>query len=238
DRHVRRSGPDYAYALLSLMPVGQAWPTDEPESVMYRTLYGLAQYWGFVDGRAADLLERESDPRLTFELLTDWERNWGLPEPCWPPAPTLDERRKMLVFKMTLLGGQSRQWFYDVAEWLGYTIRITEFAPYMCGVSSVGDTRGIFNEGDADHYRWQLGPPEMRFYWTVHVDALKLLKFYTGISQTGIDRLLTIRHAEDLECVLNEWKPAHTQIIFDYSPFVALQFGETYNSQYLTIAHP
>lgn len=220
------------------MPVGQSWPVNNPESVMYRVLTGLAEYWGFVDGRAADLLEIESDPRTTYELLTDWERNWGLPEPCWPPATTLSERRKMLVFKMTLLGAQSRQWFYDTAEWLGYTIRITEYAPYMCGVSMVGDTRGIFNEGDPDHYRWQLGPPEMRFYWTVHVDALKLLKFYVSESQCGIDRLLTIRHAEDLECVLNEWKPAHTQIIFDYSPFVALQYDQTYNSQYLAIPIP
>ena len=74
---------------------------------------GLNQYWGHVDGRAADLLEIESDPRTTVELLPDWERAWGLPDPCFPNATSIAERQNMLVLVMTLLGGQSRA-FYRV----------------------------------------------------------------------------------------------------------------------------
>ena len=49
-----------------------------PESTLVRACTGLNEYWGVVDSRAADLLETESDPRLTVELLPDWERAWGL----------------------------------------------------------------------------------------------------------------------------------------------------------------
>src|SRR5215831_2222335 len=130
DIHVRRSGDDYAVALANLLPVGQAWPR-EPESVLMRVIRGLAQVMGFVDSRAADLLERESDPRKTIELLPEWERNWGLPDPCFLSTPSIAERQLMLVFKMTLLGAQSREWFIDVAKWLGYDITITERAPFI-----------------------------------------------------------------------------------------------------------
>jgi hypothetical protein len=86
DRHIRRGGDDYAQMLLSLLPQGVAWSRDVG-TVMVRGLWGLAQYWGFVDGRAADLLERESDPRQTVELLPDWERAWGLPDRASPTRP-------------------------------------------------------------------------------------------------------------------------------------------------------
>jgi hypothetical protein len=68
DRHVRRSGNDYAHQLVSLLPRGPAWSRD-PGSTLMRAVIGLAQYWGFVDSRAGDLLEIESDPRTTWELL-------------------------------------------------------------------------------------------------------------------------------------------------------------------------
>lgn len=142
DKHIRRDGDDYAVALSHLLPQGIAWPR-EADSVLMRTVRGLAQIFGYVDHRAADLLEIESDPRTTVEMLPDWERNWGLPDYCFlGVGQTLNERRKFLILKMTLEGGQSREWFIWVCKQLGYEVGITEFAPFMCGVSRVGDTRG------------------------------------------------------------------------------------------------
>ena len=140
DRHVRRTGNDYAQAFLSLLPQGQAWPRYQ-DSTLVLTCTGLSLYWGFVDGRAADLLETESDPRKTVELLPDWERNWGLPDPCFPAATSISERQHLLVMIMTLLGGQSRAFFQQISHWTGYTISVKEWAPFMVGVSEVGDTR-------------------------------------------------------------------------------------------------
>jgi uncharacterized protein YmfQ (DUF2313 family) len=189
-----------------------------------KTVRGLAQIWGYVDGRAADLLERESDPRLTIELLPDWERNWGLPDPCFKSALTIDQRHTMLLFKMTLLGAQSREWFINIAKWLGYTITITERAPFTAGISQLGDTRQMINwngtPGEAPQaldFRWRIGPPEMRFLWTVHVTGAPLMWFRAGAGQAGVQHHLEIGFAQDLECLLNRWKPAHTEIVFDYS---------------------
>ena len=219
DKHIRRSGDDYVDALAALLPTGPAWPR-EPETALMALMGGLAQIWGDpVDARAADLLERESDPRSTIELLPDWERNWGLPDPCYTGPLTIHDRQVALVARMTMLGAQSRQFFIDVAAFLGYTITITEYAPFMAGVSNCGDTRTPPLDPDprVGDYRWYIGPPEMRFYWTIHVTGARLVWFRSAQGQAGVDHHLEIGLAEDLECLLDRWKPAHTDIIFDYN---------------------
>lgn len=201
---------------MSLLPRGQAWPK-RWGTTLAETVEGLSDYWGFVDGRAADLLEIESDPRTTVELLPDWERNWGLPDPCFPDATTISERQHMLVLYMTLLGGQSRAWFQYVAAFTGYQIEIAEWSPFMCGVSEVGDTR--FEYDDTGLYRWYLGPPENRFYWYIQSDqaVLEWFRCGTSYSQCGIHPHLKIYLDSPVECLLQRWKPAHTEIVFDYT---------------------
>jgi uncharacterized protein YmfQ (DUF2313 family) len=217
DRHIRRSGDDYTQAFLALLPQGQAWPR-EPGSTLVRASDGLMQYWGFVDGRAADLLERESDPRKTIELLPDWEKAWGLPDPCFPKATTIGERQRMLVRYMTWLGGQSRQYFQNLMEWLGFTVTIKEFAPFMAGISNVGDTR----PQPSDNFRWYVGPPEQRFYWTVEVGTPSITWFRSSSGQAGVDPHMRLGIPDDLQCLLNRWKPSHTDLVMDFSD---LAFG-------------
>lgn len=213
DRHIRRGPEAYANALISLLPTGQAWPRS-PDSTLIRTMIGLAYYYGFVDSRAADLLERESDPRITLELLPDWERAWGLPEKCLPIPGSIAERQIALVKKMTMLGAQSRDFFMSVAEELGYEIKIVEYAPWMFGVSETGET----DDGDPNHYwRWEIGAPEMRFYWTVKVNGVHYTWWRFGQAELGIDPHLKIGVPEDLECLFRRYKPAHTEIVFDFS---------------------
>jgi uncharacterized protein YmfQ (DUF2313 family) len=240
DRHIRRGGDDYTEAFLALLPTGIAWPRF-PDSILYKTCRGLSYYWGFVDSRAADLLERESDPRYTLELLPDWERNWGLPDPCYKAPLTIGERRNALMMRMTMVGAQSREFFISVAAQIGYTITITEYRTFVVGLDRVGDARVygkeppiMLNEwgnpwmdargdvpvSDGELSEWPyygLGPDTNRFYWTVHVQQAKLVWFRCTSGQCGVDPHLRIGIADDLECLLNRWKPAHTQIIFDYS---------------------
>ena len=185
-------------AFLTLLPQGQAWPEDIPAragSISARRGPSPNTGASLADGRAADLLERESDPRSTIELLPDWERNWGLPDPCYAGPLTIHDRQLALVLRMTMLGGQSRQFFIDVAAFLGYTITITEYAPFMAGVSNCGDTRTppltgdqIANPLEGD-FRWYIGPPELRFYWTVHVTGARLTWFQ---GEPRRDRLVSI----------------------------------------------
>lgn len=256
DRHARRSGADYAQAFARLLPTGAAWSRD-PLSVLMKVVHGLAQIWGspgvdaasdaipgtaqLVDGRAGDLLERESDPRATIELLPDWERAWGLPDPCVAEPLTIANRQVALVTKMTLLGAQSRAFFIATAAALGYTITIREFSPFMAGVSRCGDTRNLAIDGDTPdgtHYRWEIGPPEMRFYWVVVVGALRLTWFRAGEGQAGVDPMVRIALATDLECLIRRYKPAHTDVVFDYSALFALDFSEPFDSGYLLLGLP
>ncbi len=57
----------------------------------------------------------------------------------------------------------------------------------------------------------------MRFYWTIRVAGRRLSWFRCGTGQCGVDPMLRIALATDLECVIRRWAPAHTQVIFDYS---------------------
>ncbi|MGU3286446.1 YmfQ family protein [Methylobacterium mesophilicum] len=216
DQFVRRSADDYAQAFDGLHPIGPAWPRAEapvPSDTSVRgddealsdLTRGLAKVWGDkVDARAADLLFLETDPRYTGELLAEWERAYGLPDPCVPVVQTLPERRQALVAKITTEGGQSRAFFIGVAASLGYSITITEYVPFQFGLSSFGGSRG------------RLNPPGMRYVWRVRVSGGRSTRFQFGASSFGRDSLLEIREAEDLECIFRRWKPAHTLMFFDY----------------------
>jgi len=234
DRHVRRLGSDYANQFLALLPRGQAWPK-EPASTLWKVCYGLAEYWGFVDGRAADLLERESDPRKTIELLPDWERAWGLPDPCFPSATTIGERQRMLVMVMTMLGGQSRAWFKWVADWIGFPLKlerwyeyddsgnviathnssIHEWSPFTAGISHCGDTRMVYDK--TGYFRWEVGPPEMRFYWTIQPNQAQVIWFRCASGQAGVDPHCRVNTGTDIACLFTRWKPAQTDLVYDYS---------------------
>ena len=260
DLYARRSGDDYAAALAALLPVGHAWPRD-PQSPLMRLVSGLAQVWGSVDGKAGDLLQIETDPRRTYELLAEWERAFGLPDPVAiftlvtttsafqfgyssfggsrgrikPPASqqswsisgygevsvgSLAERRRALVNKITMQGGQSRAFFLQIASNLGYNVTIREFSPFQFGTSSFGGAKG------------QIQPPSVRFYWSVSVFGPRVSRFQFGASSFGRDRILSFRTAKDLESIFRKWKPAHTELIFNYGALpkpkiVRFEFGDS-----------
>lgn len=218
DKHVTRSGDDYAEAMAALLPKGQAWPRNN-DSVLMKVVRGLCQIWGLVEQRASTLLERESDPRQTLDMLPDWERNFGLPDPCYSEPFTIGDRQIALVQRMTIEGGQSRAFFIQVEADIGHTIHIKEFRPFMVGLDRVGDNRPRLGPGEYGDYPYMLGPPENRFYWTAHVDQARLTWFRCGNGggQCGIDPHLLISIASDLDCLLTRWKPSQTQIVFDYS---------------------
>jgi uncharacterized protein YmfQ (DUF2313 family) len=220
DQWVQRTGAEYAQAWAGLLPTGPAWPR-EPDHVLQVVLAGLAQIWGDeVEVLAARLLVNESDPRQTVILLPDWEKAWGLPDACLAEPLTVADRQKTLVAKMTMLGAQSRAFMTAQAAREGYTIAIKEYAPFMCGVSRCGDTSAQNPDNDGSP-RWQIGAPEMRFYWTTSIGQARLSWFRASSGQAGVDPMLRIGIATDLDCMLTRIKPAHTQIVFDYSGLVS-----------------
>ncbi|KAB7624312.1 YmfQ family protein [Alkalilimnicola sp. S0819] len=187
--------------LQALLPPGQALPR-ELEAVFTRLLAALADENARLYDRAAALIG-ESDPRYTLELLADWERVLGLPDPCSGDDQTIQERRGSVVAKLLYEGGLSRQFFIDLAAALGYGIEIVEYSPFVCGISQCGVD--------------QLNPAEMRFVWRARLSEPRTTYFRCGESELGTDPLLKIDRADDLECLFKRRKPAHTTVFVDYT---------------------
>lgn len=219
DKWVQRTADEYAAGFNNLLPTGPAWPR-QPGTALQGVVLGLSGIWGNpVEVLAALLLKTESDPRTANVLLPDWERAFGLPDLCIPiPSTDIATREKNLVAKMIFLGSQDRAFFIaQAAAIAGQTITIREYAPYMTGVSRTGDTNNLNTDNDGK-MRWQLGPPENRFYWTVKVTGL--LSNWAGA---------------DSQCLLQRWKPAHTKVIFDYSLLQDLRLTRPWNSGYVAV---
>jgi len=188
----------YREALQALLPPGAAW-TREADAVLTALLDALAQELARVDVRADGLLD-EADPRTTAELLADWERMAGLPDSCVTTTQTVSERRDALVARLTSLGGQSRQYFIDLAASLGYTITIIELGPFKAGHNSAGDA--VMNDP------WQ-------FVWRVNAPTTTVRDFKAGSGAAG-ESLRSWGNLM-LECAIAKLKPAHTYVQFSYA---------------------
>ncbi|MFH5924542.1 YmfQ family protein [Roseomonas xinghualingensis] len=192
-----RSVAAYVAVLLSLLPRGRIWPRD-PGSTLATVARGLAPTAQRLDERGAALLV-DAFPKSAVELLPEWERTVGLPDPCSGLAPTLQQRQAQVVARLIAVGGQSIPYFVSVAAALGYEIEIEEFAPARAGAFSAGDP--LYGEAWAHA-------------WRVHAPGATVTYFVAGGSSAG--EPLAAWGNEVLECVLSRIKPAHTNLIFAY----------------------
>lgn len=185
----------YLDLLQQLLPPGDAW-SREPDAVITKLLHGTADELARVHRRMLDLIE-EADPRTTEELLPDWERVAGLPDPCAGGDQTVEERRVALTAKLTSRGGQSRQFFIDLAARYGFAITIDEFAPFVAG-SGAGEP--LYDDG-------------ARFVWRVNEPSIDDgIRYFVAGSFAG--EPLASWGNETLECVIRPFAPAHTHVIF------------------------
>jgi uncharacterized protein YmfQ (DUF2313 family) len=188
---------DYVDQLLSLMPPGDAWPRDTG-TVLSATLQMPAGELARADGRGDDLVN-EADPRTTGEMLTDWEDVAGLPDPCTGPLTSFTARRARLVQKLTSVGDQSRAYFIGIATSLGYVgATITEYFAFTCD-SVCTDT---------------LYTDPWCYAWRLNIHETTLERDFTANS--GCSEYLRFWGDTVLECLINQLKPAHTQVIFAY----------------------
>lgn len=137
----------YARMLRALLPRGPAWSTDG-SSVLQDVLLAIGDEFARIHA-ACERLLREMDPRTTVEMLVDWERVLGLPDPCVDVVQTLQQRRDNVLVKLTMQGGASKQFFIDIAAQLGYTITITEPDDYTWQVNAPETTIRYFRCGQS-----------------------------------------------------------------------------------------
>lgn len=189
----------YLSQLQSLLPPGRAW-TREPGANLTALLAAWADEFGRVDLRIDQLLG-EYDPRMAYELLGEWEAALGLPDPCSSAATSIAARQLNCWRKLAFVGGQTPQFYIDLAAALGFAIEIHEFDP------NVDDWDASLTPLITDG-RW-------RFVWRVHVlNAGDFTFFRFGDPFGGQFREGDI--AIDLECIITAAKPAHTHVIFSY----------------------
>lgn len=194
---MRVTAADYLHMLQQLLPTGAAWPRDA-EATLTRLLAAYADSLARAHNRAMDLLD-EADPRSTAEMLADWEATAGLPDACAGAATTVQERRAALIAKLVSRGGQSRRFFIDLAEALGFQVTITEFGPFRAGASAAGDP--------CCSELW-------RFVWRVNAPETTTVAFRAGASAAG-EPLAKWGNAL-LECAVTAKCPAHTTVQFAY----------------------
>jgi len=213
----QRSRATFAHAFLALLPQGPVWPR-AIGSTLHNTVLGLMGVVARWAGEAWRFLHVEAFPPTSLDLLPDWERVLGLPEPCLPVTDlTIAERQQQVAEKLARRpGAQSRQYFFEIAARLGYAITITEHVPAQCGVTQCGAQRVV--DGPYIIQGAGCGTPYIRYVWRVSVTGARLTWFAVGAGgRAGQDPHLRIRRAEDLECILRALKPAHTRLVFDYS---------------------
>jgi uncharacterized protein YmfQ (DUF2313 family) len=187
----------YARQLRRLFLPGQAF-ADEPQSTLTKSFEAMAEELARIDGRAGQLLA-EWDPQTAFELLDDWERVLGLPDDCVQGPQTLEERRAAVLNKLTLIGGQTKEFYVKIAAKLGVIVTCRDFAEFRAGFSAAGDP---VSNGDWVH-AVEIAAPEV---------SVQL--FRAGRSTAG-DSLATWGN-EKLECALNDQAPAHAIMVFTY----------------------
>jgi len=212
---MRWTATNYLRLLQSLLPGGAAWNRDE-DSTLTEFLLGVAEELARVDGRSADLAQ-ERDTRYTSELLEDHESDLGLPDECSEEGQTIPERRSSVHTRLISLGGQNPAYFIELAATLGWTITITEYTPFWCGVHGAGDP---------------CGDQKNIFYWkvTITYGSGDVIYFMAGSGAAG-DPLSYIPGTDPLICILRKYKPGHTILTFDFDgPAFAQAFSSAFDS--------
>ena len=190
-----RTADQYKDQLLALLPQGDAWPK-EADSELSKLMHGLGEELARIDTRAIGLLN-ESHPSQAFELFSQWQQQYGLPDNCSADL-SFQEQRAALLQKYRQHGGQSREFFIEIAKTLGYEITITEYQMRTFG--------GVFGDlfGHLDwNFVWQVNASTHNYQERVHGQS-----FGDTYRAWGNQRL---------ECVLNKLVHAHRTIIFSYS---------------------
>jgi uncharacterized protein YmfQ (DUF2313 family) len=190
---------------LRLLPPGRAW-TRAPGSVLRGLLEGFGFEFARTDKRSEDLL-RESDPRETVEMLGDWERSLGLPDPCTGPLPTAEQRRSAIVARLIESAGQSPAFFVQVALALGFEVEVVEYRPAVVDEPPVVD-EAVIGDTLADFTDWA-------FTWDVVAENLEVT--WATVDNASIGDPLAVWGNDLLECTLTRLKPAHTLLRFRYN---------------------
>lgn len=193
-----RSAEDVHREMISLLPDGWLWPTDD-DTLLAAILQPFAAAIADIETTAAAMID-EIDPRSAIHMLPDFERVLG-PDPCGrdPATMTLDQRQMLAHQRWTARGGASIAYFVAFAAKRGVAITISENRVSYAGEMVAGDEL--------------IDQPE-QFIWTVNLALAGETLFVAGEGQAG-ERLYDLI-LNDIDCDIRRLKPAHTEVVFNY----------------------
>lgn len=189
---------DFARQMRAALPRGRIWPRAD-DTWQFKVLEALGLTYERQTARSNNLLV-DAFPATTVELLPEWEKTLGLPDPCAGVAPTIAARQAQVLARFAADGGQSIAYFIAYALALGYVITVEQFAPFRAGSSRAGDP--VYG-------------PDWWFVWAVHAPLHEVQYFRAGIGAAG--EPLAYWSNTVLECELQAVKPSHTFLFFKYS---------------------
>ncbi|NOG69823.1 YmfQ family protein [Roseicella sp. DB1501] len=192
------SADDIRAVFLNLLPRGRVWPRGT-SSVISQVAGALTAGVVRLTDRAGNLLN-ETRPDTTLELLPEWEKSLGLPDPCWGTSPTLDARRSQVLARFCDGGGQSVPRIIAYAASLGYTVTVTEYTASIAGIARAGDN--LMSAAAAHTF-------------TVNAALNTVRYFRAGVSTAG--EPLSSFGNDTMICEINAMKPAHTVAVFAYT---------------------
>lgn len=193
------SADDYRQAFQFLLPRGRAWPR-ESDAVQTALADGLTRSYERQNADANYLLF-DAFPATSAALLTEWEETLGLPDSCYRSSvSTVSDRQGQVVAKFAYAGGQTPQYFIDVAAKLGYSVTITQYTPARAGITRAGMP--------AYSSAWA-------FAWTVNGPTISVQYARAGSARAGDP--LAVWGNSLLLCKLAQIAPAHTILLFNLS---------------------
>jgi uncharacterized protein YmfQ (DUF2313 family) len=141
-----------------------------------------------------DQVRVEHNPGTTQLALADWERVYGLPDPCAGLSSSIERRRADVVSKVTSHSNLAAAQMVQVAEHLGYTgAEVVEFAMSTCRAQCTAAVPA---------------PDVWQFVWALRVtDTLLVEQANCG---STCDAPLARWGNEPLFCAMQRYKPAHT----------------------------
>jgi uncharacterized protein YmfQ (DUF2313 family) len=188
-------------SLQALLPPGRAIPRAATANFT-KLLEAIASMLLAAQLRLEATVE-QWDPRRATVMLTDWERLLGLPDACTVnQVLSTQERQRLAYQRLVEQGGQSRAYFLGIAAQLGEPdATITEFRQFTCN-------------SDCDHSLCSLADT---FTWRVSFNHPALNARWMNCNDDCTDGL-QLYQPSLAECPLTERKPAHTTVIFAYTP--------------------
>lgn len=185
---------DYQHAGQQLLPSGLAWDK-ELNSENSKLQLGLGYEFSRIES-AGELLLKEVIPSDAMLLLKEWEEFAGLPDCTIDEIATIEMRHQSLSAKIKMTPSLCSKFLEKIASDRGYTIKIIDRFPHHC-------MRDI-NYPLFPWHNWWIAYVQVFNYASHYMTVLDNVKTYLKMNDYG-----------DLQCLLERYKPAHINLIYE-----------------------